>query len=108
MFNENSEPKNDFGLLATFDIAHGELIGLSPQEAFVLGVEWCTVYILVERREEIRDRPIHPRNRVRVEAMLKRRKITYEINTLTNNKWVYLTVIGDLFPYPVATIIETE
>lgn len=41
----------EFGLIRPFDIDHGELDGMSPQEVFVLGYELAQIDHLIEERE---------------------------------------------------------
>lgn len=55
----------DFGLVKSFDIDHGELDGLSPQECFVLGYELGEIDRLLQLRAPI-SRPVHSANRERI------------------------------------------
>lgn len=63
----------DFGLVDSFHIDHGELDGLSPQECFVLGVEWSAAYALVlSDGEPTQERLIHHRNAERLTALCEK------------------------------------
>lgn len=60
-----------------FFIDNGELEGVTPQQAFVLGVEWQMVYHQTNYRSGF-DRMIHAENRARVMQLLARNKRKYE------------------------------
>jgi hypothetical protein len=91
----------EYSLSEPFDIDDGELEAFTFRDAFVLGVEWCRIQMLIDGRKAIKDQPIHIANRNRIENIMKRRNITYRIDESSDSKWLYLTVVGDLFPYPV-------
>jgi len=57
-------------LIHAFGIDDGELDHMTPQQRFVLGVEWGRVYELAKTRAPI-DELIHSENEHRVVQMLK-------------------------------------
>jgi hypothetical protein len=60
------------GLVEPFNIDDdGELDNLSPQECFVLGVEWQILYERLKAGGEL-DQPVHAVNAPRVAAMFER------------------------------------
>ena len=58
---------SNFGLVKSFDIDHGELDGLRPQECFVLGYELAEIDQLLKLGQAI-ERPVHAMNRARIET----------------------------------------
>lgn len=40
-----------FGLIQSFEIDDGQLDGITPEKAFVLGIEWQTIYAAAKRRK---------------------------------------------------------
>ena len=60
------DDKDEFGLVKSFDVDHGELDGLRPNECFVLGYELAVIDELLKGDESI-SRPIHAENRQRIE-----------------------------------------
>lgn len=59
--------EREFGLVKSFQIDHGELDGLSPQECFVLGYELAQIDHLVEEVAEEISKPVHAKNKSRIE-----------------------------------------
>jgi hypothetical protein len=64
----------DFALKEPFEIDGEELDGLSPQQCFVLGVEWMSTVEWVERKEG-GQLTIHRRNRGRIVRLARRRGV---------------------------------
>ena len=53
---------SNYGIIEPFDIDAGELDGLSPQQCFVLGVEWSTVRDALDARRELGPMMVHAAN----------------------------------------------
>jgi hypothetical protein len=86
-----------FGGVEPFGIDHGQLDGLSPQECFVLGVEWEMVRALAGAPEGF-GRPVHAANRGRLAALLDRRGRAYRLTHMHDDPsegWLWLEVVGE-------------
>jgi hypothetical protein len=96
IFHDHSK----FKLTDSFYIDDGELEGITPQEIFVLGVEWEMLRATIDFGRTLENYPFHPNNKMRVEKMLQKRKAIYEISE--DGGWLFLTLKRSLFPYVVA------
>lgn len=69
-----SETSKEYGLIQSFEIDDGSLDGVSPVEAFVLGVEWQEFYAIANGSipAPTVSKLIHSLNTDRVVAMLKK------------------------------------
>lgn len=84
----------DYELCEPFDIDNGELDNLSPQECFVLGVEWQMIAELADIFRSF-EHPIHSNNKNRIEKLLQRRKRQYTIQFMHDDiseSWLWLKV----------------
>lgn len=84
----------EFGLIKSFDIDHGELDGLRPQECFVLGYELALVDHWLKEPHEIRQ-PVHVENRTRIESACKDAKRPYRLTWMpgdVSESWLLLEV----------------
>jgi hypothetical protein len=85
--------ETSFDLVNRFHIDDGELNGLTPEDAFVLGVEWEMVrQELLHEKGEF-SRPVHVRN---LDRLLKlawnlKRRVDHEIMT---DEWVHFHVLA--------------
>lgn len=61
----------DYRCVEPFDIDHGELDGMTPQECFTLGVEWQMFRRQMEDGEPF-ERQVHSANADRLIAMCRR------------------------------------
>lgn len=87
----------EWGLVDSFGIDGNELDGLTPQECFVLGVEWQMTAAQADQPYAF-SRPIHLENRDRIEALLKKRGREYRLNYMhgdVSESWLWLEVNGD-------------
>lgn len=84
--------EQQYGLVEPFDIDHGELDGISPVEAFVLGCEWWQVYTMLDGDEPI-SKPIHASNASRIKRMCIRRGRRVKV-TPSAEGWQNLEVAG--------------
>lgn len=78
----------------SFNIDDGELDGLSPQECFVLGVEWQMVRSLADGDSAFK-RPVHMYNRDRLIAVLESRGRVYTLSYMhedSSETYMYLAV----------------
>lgn len=86
--------KREFGLVKSFDIDHGELDGLSPQDCFVLGYELASIDETVKRPEGF-EKPVHSANGARIEKSLKdadrKFSLTYSADDVSES-WLWLRV----------------
>lgn len=79
-----------FGLVQPFYIDNGELDGLSPQQIFVLGWEFCRIGYLLDKGEPF-EQQFHSDNEARVRKMLNDKKVTgYQI--YVHDDWPLLVV----------------
>jgi hypothetical protein len=86
----------EFEHVEPFDIDDGELDGLTPQEAFVLGVEWHMV-LIQSRADEPFEMPMHSRNKDRIEALLRRMDRVFTLVYMredVSENWMHLIVEG--------------
>lgn len=81
----------EYGLLEPFYIDKGELEGLSPQECFVLGIEWQIVADLADNPAGFA-RPVHEANVLRLSKMLTRRGRRFRFQPTGVGTWLWLTV----------------
>lgn len=84
---------DEFGLAEPFDIDDGELDGLTPQQCFVLGVEWATFRHAMQSGDEI-GMMIHAENCQRIKAMTERhgRRFTAQFHDDAGESWVSIHV----------------
>lgn len=84
----------EFGLVKSFQIDHGELDGLRPQECFVLGYELAQVDQLLQGTARIRQ-PVHAANRSRIESSCIKSGRAYALTWLpgdVSESWLLLEV----------------
>ena len=85
----------DFEMVRSFDIDHGELDGMSPQECFVLGYELASIDARLAAGETILSQPVHAENRERIEkrclASGRRFLLTWHPDD-TSESWMLLSV----------------
>lgn len=75
-----------------FDIDDGQLDELTPQQCFVLGVEWQTVCAWVEEGKE-GERLVHSSNISRLLRMARRRGVELGATTLGDG-WSSIRALG--------------
>jgi hypothetical protein len=92
MTEQTIEENAEFGLVERFWIDDGELDGLSCQEIFVLGFEFCT---LLDKFLQLMpfEMQFHQNNVGRVERVLLKHNIFYEIVD-EDNEWPVLKVMN--------------
>jgi hypothetical protein len=81
----------DFKMCEPFGIDDGELDGLSPQQCFVLGVEWQKFYDIALRWKagtltSFKDMCHSSENLERIKALLERHGVPYRVRWL-NDDW---------------------
>lgn len=81
----------EYSLLEPFYIDNGELEGLSPQECFVLGVEWQMVVDLADKPEGF-GRPVQEANVWRISKALQLRGRKFQFKHSGCGNWVELVV----------------
>lgn len=82
----------EYKLCEPFDIDDGQLAGMDPVKAFVLGVEWQMVSSLLELDCKI-SRPVHVENSERIKRMCIRRNRRFDIQP-NGEGWLWLEVKG--------------
>ncbi len=88
--------EENYELCESFGIDNGELAGLSPQDCFVLGVEWSDVRQAAELPEAF-TRPVHIANRDRIKSILDRRDRRYTLTYMDDDvseNWLWLAVFS--------------
>lgn len=87
----------NFDLCEPFDIDNGELDGLTPQECFVLGVEWCQFWKLLDDGTAF-ELTVHERNASRLQALAVRHKRDCSVHWIHEDHagWRLIRV-GDYF-----------
>ena len=76
--------------------ASKEMIGLTPERCFILGMEFCGILIRIEANQHI-EKTIHSHNLIRLKKTCKiqERRLEYKI---LNDDWVNITI------YPKETL----
>jgi hypothetical protein len=83
-----------YGLVKSFDIDHGELDGLQPNECFVLGYELALIDELVKKPDAIA-KPVHVENRERIEKSCRAAGRKFVLNWMegdSSESWLWLAV----------------
>lgn len=80
-----------YDLMEPFDIDHGELDGLRPQDVFVMGYELCQFHALADKGLAFQ-KPAHVANIDRISAALNRRGLAFEVVIETDGEWATFTV----------------
>lgn len=81
----------EFGLKEPFFIDEGELDGVPPHEAFVLGVEWQMIHTWLTDEPESEGHIIHTANKERLLKLAIRNKIPVHIEPCsTDPTWCYM------------------
>lgn len=80
----------DYGLVQPFYIDDGELDGLTPQQVFVLGVEFAMIMNLLDGGEPF-EKQFHAENEYRVSQMCERRGVEYRTE-MDDSDWCILVV----------------
>jgi hypothetical protein len=80
----------EYDLMEPFDIDHGELAGLRPQDVFVLGYELCQFHALADKGNAF-TKPAHAANANRIRAALLRRGLSFGEKS-ENDEWVTFEV----------------
>ena len=83
-----------YALQCSFDIDHGELDGLSPQECFVLGYELSTIHRLLTTSERV-FRVVHAKNRERIEKACRLAGAEFRLSWLESDSsetWMQLSI----------------
>lgn len=93
MSDEDNKDHQTYGLKEPFDIDAGELDGVSPVQAFTLGVEWQMVSEGLGSGESI-ERPIHDENVSRIKRMCIRRGRKFRVKD-NGPEWKWLSVANE-------------
>ena len=83
-----------FGLLKSFDVDHGELDGMTPQECFVLGYELAQIDSILKQNTEIRQ-PVHACNQARIAKSCNDANRAFRLNWMrgdVSESWMLLEV----------------
>lgn len=83
------DDQQGFGLVQKFYIDNGELAGLSPQQIFVLGWEFCNIQRLLDSGNSF-ELMFHSDNEMRVRKMVEGRGVTFSI--AVHDDWPVLSV----------------
>ena len=87
----NDDHNQEYSMLEPFFIDESELDGVSPENAFVLGVEWQMVFDQMQTGEAF-ERPVHGLNRSRIMRLLVRNGRMYHISKAKDG-WCNLCVL---------------
>lgn len=83
----------EWGNCESFGVDDGELDGLSPQQCFVLGVEWQQIVMLADSGAGF-EKPIHTSNMQRLGALLEQRCRSYHFFAYCEyDDWRWLKVM---------------
>jgi hypothetical protein len=85
---------SNFGLLKSFDVDHGELDGMTPQECFVLGYELAQIDFQLKQNSEIRQ-PVHASNQARITKSCNDANRAFRLNWMRGDVsecWMLLEV----------------
>jgi hypothetical protein len=94
MSEENDEDsQQEYGLVEPFDIDNGELDGVRPQQAFVLGYEICQLHNLLDGGPSPISRPVHAENESRIKRLCIRRRRKCRLAP-NGPEWLWLEIAG--------------
>jgi hypothetical protein len=80
----------EFTIVEPFDIDNGELDGISPQNIFCMGYEFCQVRDMLVSGETI-SKPVHSDNASRIKRMCIRQRRLVKIDTMRDG-WSWMEV----------------